>query len=113
MLDVGPRWTPAVPCSCGQNHHPGAKYYVSVIETPSLGAKSPCVLALGPFLTHPEALAWVDRVNDVVQARWNPHGSAHWYGFGTVAMAADYTIPGKLNHEFFEGRGEIRKGVIA
>jgi len=99
-LSVGLRWVPPMTCPCGETtHRPGARYYVSVIEQPDRGAQSPCVLALGPFLTHPEALAWVDYVNRVVCARFNPHGRAHWYGYGTVAMAADYDTPGRLNGE--------------
>lgn len=72
---------------------------MSVIEQPDRGAHSPTVLALGPFLTHQEALAHVDRVRLAVLSRFNPEGRAHWYGYGTVAMGAGYAKPGRLNGE--------------
>ena len=84
---------------CGGDHPAGATYYASVIQDPARGAASPMVLAAGPFPTHADALAVVDRVRAVVLAKWNPGGRAHWYGFGTVAMAPDFTRPGKLNAE--------------
>src|SRR5262245_14467851 len=54
MISVGLRWAPPISCSCGQEHRPGARYYVSVYREPSLGPVDGNVrLALGPFLTHP------------------------------------------------------------
>lgn len=90
---------PLTPCPCGGEHHEGAAYYASVIEDPQRGPDSRMVLAAGPFPTHQEALAQVDRVRTAVLERWNPNGRAHWYGYGTVAVKAGYDRPGKLNAE--------------
>ena len=89
----------AGPCACGAAHPDGARYYASVVERPG-DPETPMVLAAGPFPTHPEALAMVDRVRALVLARFNPGGRAHWYAFGSVAMRGDFDEPGKLNAEF-------------
>ena len=89
---------PATACTC-TDHPEGANFYASVIESPDQGPDSKMVLAAGPFPTHGEALAVVDKVRAVVLAKWNPGGRAHWFGFGTVAMASGFTRPGKLNAE--------------
>ena len=89
---------PAPTCACAA-HPEGANFYASVIEAPDRGPESPMVLAAGPFPTHADALAVVDKVRAIVLARYNPNGRAHWYGYGTAAMAADFTRPGKLNAE--------------
>lgn len=89
--------SPVEQCSCGEPHHPGARYYVSVVEIPERGADSPTVLAAGPFVTHAQARGWIDPVRQYVLDHYNPHGRAHWYGYGTVAMGPTYTEPGKLN----------------
>lgn len=89
---------PAVSCPCGEPHKPYRRYYVSVIEHPD-SPKSSYVLALGPFSTHPEALARVDVVRTAVQDRYNPHGRAHWYGYGTASLPADDNTTGRLNAE--------------
>lgn len=99
-LSPGLTWAPPITCPCGERHHLGARYYVSVIEDPGAGKKSDAVLALGPLLTHPEALARVDRVRAFVLDHYNPGGAAHWYGYGTVAMPATFDRPGKLNDQF-------------
>ncbi len=83
------------PCPCGEKHRIGSRYYVSVFE--HHGGEH--VLALGPFLTHPQALAHVDRVREHVMARYNPEGRAHWYLYGTAAVPFDACRPGKLNEE--------------
>jgi len=80
-------------CRCAERHHQLANYYVSVMD----GSK--WALLLGPFGEHDEALAWVDRARELALARYNPEGRAHWYGYGTVAMAAGYTKPGMLNKQ--------------
>lgn len=96
MIATGPRWVPGLACPCGAvRHAPGARYYVSVVEHEG-GRALP---ALGPFLTHPEALARVDRVRDLVLARYNPDGRAHWYLYGTIALPYDSTVVGRLNAE--------------
>lgn len=89
---------PPPACACAE-HPEGATFYASVIESPDRGPDSKMVLAAGPFPTHAEALAVVDKVRALVLARYNPNGRADWYAFGTVAMAGDFTRPGKLNAE--------------
>ena len=85
--------SPAELCACGEQHHPGARYYVSVRE--SDGGKWRPVL--GPFSTHAQARAHVDAVTSHVLDHYNPGGRAHWYSYGTVAMMPDYDTPGLLN----------------
>lgn len=89
---------PGVSCACGEPHRPYRRYYVSVIEHPD-SQKSSHVMALGPFDTHPEAIARVGLVRDAVMNRYNPHGRAHWYGYGTASLPADDTTSGRLNDE--------------
>ena len=71
-------------------HHDGANYYVTVIQDG--GGDWRCIV--GPFATHGEALAMVDKARTVA-CDYDP--KAHWYSFGTTAMAADYTKPAILN----------------
>ena len=82
------RESSAVLCECGERHHPGANYYVSVID----GKRWRCLA--GPFRTHSDALSMVpatcDKANEL-------DVRAAFYAFGTVAMAQDYTEPGFLN----------------
>ena len=92
-------WTPAVTCPCNQHHPLGANYYASVMRESSRGPQGDVLLAAGPYLTHPEALAVVTVLNEIVLHRYNPEGRASLYGFGTCAMPHDYTKPGKLNNE--------------
>lgn len=87
------------PCTCGETHHDGANYYVSVVRDTAKGPHSDYRLLAGPFTDHAEALAWVDRARELALARYNPDGRAHWYAYGTVAMAAGYTKPGMLNDQ--------------
>lgn len=84
-------------CRCGAVHHQEASYYVSVWENPGSYTPGRVALALGPFQEHFEALAKVETVRLEVEARWNPNGRAHWYGYGTTAMRPGYREPGKLN----------------
>ena len=79
---------PTITCPCTERHHLHAVYYVSVVRA------SDYRLLAGPFPTHQEALAWVDRAK-AVAATLDP--KAHWYGYGTVAMAPGYQKPGMLN----------------
>jgi hypothetical protein len=97
-IDAYVHATPPLACACPE-HPEGANFYASVIESPDRGPDSKMVLAAGPFATHADALAVVDKVRAVVLAKWNPGGRAAWYGFGTVAMAPEFTRPGKLNAE--------------
>jgi hypothetical protein len=80
-------------CSCGQQHYPGASYYVSVVD----GKR--WVLAAGPFSTHAQALGYVEPVRRLVLSRYDYQGRAGWYGYGTVAMQDGYSKPGKLNSD--------------
>jgi hypothetical protein len=66
-------------------------YYVSVVDGPRMG------LLAGPFPNdHEAALAMVERAREAAQKAdpWS-----HFYAFGTVRMAPDYTKPGRLNRE--------------
>lgn len=76
-------------CDCGQTHHEGSNYYVSVVD----GPKKFQVLA-GPYKTHQEALALVPTVTRIAQ---DVDPRAAFYAFGTVAMKPDFTKPGILN----------------
>lgn len=79
-------------CTCGARHHQEGSYYVTVVNGSSV------VFALGPFQEHGQALARVEDVNREVQAKWNPDGRAHFYGFGTACVGYDRVkVPGKLN----------------
>lgn len=84
-------------CTCGQQHHEGANYYVSVKDGPQFN-----VLA-GPYKTHAEALEKLEPVrrlaNELVPRSW-------FYAFGTVAMNADFTRPGKLNDQLAQKEGK-------
>ena len=86
-------------CGCGEKHHEGANYYVSVVRDTAKGPHSDYRLLAGPFPPHEEALAWVDRAKALALARYNPEGRADWYAYGTVAMTADYRKPGMLNDQ--------------
>ena len=92
MTHLGPTWIPPITCPCGGRHHLGARYYVSVWENPG-----PVLPVVGPFLTHQEALAWVDPAREEVLTHWNPEGRAHWYAYGTVALPYGSSVVGKLN----------------
>lgn len=76
-------------CQCGAEHPAGAHYYVSVVDAGRTG------LLAGPFATHGEALALVGRARE--EAKKVTGGWSHFYSFGTVAMANEYTKPGLLN----------------
>ena len=52
-------------CGCGETHHEGANYYVSVVRDTAKGPHSDYRLLAGPFPTHEEALAWVDRAREL------------------------------------------------
>ena len=76
-------------CDCGEvRHHPGANYYVTVID-----GKRWRRLA-GPFTTHGEALRMVKSARDKAQEL---DERAAFYAFGTTAMAQSYIKPGLLN----------------
>ncbi len=72
-------------CTCEQPTCPGngGRYYVTVVDGPRTG------WLLGPYDTHVEALAQVDRGNDLA-CKADPR--AHWYAFGT-ARITDPTLP--------------------
>ena len=75
-------------CKCGENHIPGAKYYVSAADA------GRTALLSGPYDTHAEALAKVDSVRRRAEER---DSGAVFYSFGTVAMPATYTQKGQLD----------------
>ncbi|KKK65616.1 hypothetical protein LCGC14_2972370 [marine sediment metagenome] len=76
-------------CDCGEvRHHPGANYYVTVID----GPRWRCLA--GPFTNHADALRMVKSTRDKAQEL---DLKAAFYVFGTTAMAQSYTKPGILN----------------
>jgi hypothetical protein len=79
------------------------RYYVSVCESPD-SADTKWRPVLGPFTTHAQARAHVDAVTRYALDHYNPGGRAHWYGYGTVAMAPGYTTPGLLNAALLTGQ---------
>lgn len=74
-------------CRCRFNP-PGTNYYVSTIDG------SRYSLLAGPFSTHPEACAWVDRTMDKA-CSVDPR--AWFYAFGTASTGPEYRKPGILN----------------
>lgn len=81
-------------CQCGQGkHRQNHSYYVSVLDGTSM------VLAAGPYQEHGEALAQVDRVNELVRTKYRGDPREPWYAYGTVAMPPNYPRIGKLNAE--------------
>lgn len=77
-------------CNCGQKHHTGANYYVSVMRD-----DGDMRALYGPFATHAEALENVQIANNKA-CDCDPRAS--FYAFGTVAMPSTYTTPGIINH---------------
>jgi len=78
-----------VGCPCGASHDgENGGYYTSARDA------GRTAFLVGPFDTHAEALAWVDRTRakaEEVNAR------AVFYAFGTVRMKDGYREPGRLN----------------
>lgn len=58
-------------------------FYVSVLDQYGNDGSSRLGLLAGPFSTHEEALALVDKARDVA---CRVDGRAHWYAVGTVKM---------------------------
>ena len=76
-------------CDCGEvDHHPGANYYVTVID----GSRWRCLA--GPFVNHRDALRMVGPARNKAQEL---DDRAAFYAFGTTAMTQSYTKPGLLN----------------
>lgn len=77
-------------CDCGEHHPDGAKYYVSCVS----GSRT--ALLAGPFANHADALSHVEPARAFAEKRdlW-----AHFYAFGTLAVAGDYNQPGVFNRE--------------
>lgn len=67
------------------------RFYVSVLDGPRHN------LLAGPFDTHAEALAEVERVRAVALEL---DAKAHFYAFGTCSVG-DYSEPGFLNKHGF------------
>lgn len=68
-----------MPCICERPECPsnGGRYYVTVRDHDRTG------WLLGPYDTHAEALANVDRGNELA---CNADPRAHWYAFGTARI---------------------------
>ncbi len=82
----------AVNCNCNVPHHGGRHgfvYYVSVVR----GARRR--LLDGPWPTHREALARVERVRRRAN-EMDPR--SHFDGFGTASAPEDGAQPGLLQH---------------
>ena len=76
-------------CDCGEvRHHPGANYYVTVID----GTRWRCLV--GPFTNHRDALQMVTKASAKAEEL---DIRAAFYAYGTTAMAQSYTKPGILN----------------
>lgn len=75
-------------CTCGQTHHEGENYYVSVVDGPRQS------LLAGPYKTHAEALSAVEPVRNIA---YDVDPKSWFYAFGTIAMKEGYTKPGILN----------------
>jgi hypothetical protein len=69
-----------LPCGCNKPHEPNASFFVSCIEDEGKRRNS---FLLGPYTTHAEALANVERGRDLA-VRNDP--KAYWYSFGTCAI---------------------------
>jgi hypothetical protein len=67
-------------CNCDKPHEPDTSFFVSCIEDSGQRRKS---LLLGPYDTHEEALANVDRGRKLAEAN-DP--KAYWYSFGTCSI---------------------------
>ena len=73
------------------DHMPDTKpgpYYVSVKD-----GETQFALASGPYPTHTEALALVDRVRDICVEN---DGYAHFLSYGTVRCKPECNSPGRL-----------------
>lgn len=71
---------PTLSCGCNKPHEPGTSFFVSCIEDSGQRRNA---LLLGPYDTHEEALANVDRGRKLAEAN-DP--KAHWYSFGTCSI---------------------------
>jgi hypothetical protein len=69
-----------LPCGCDKPHKSGASFFVSCIEDSGQRRNA---LLLGPYNTHEEALANVDRGRKLAETN-DP--KAHWYSFGTCSI---------------------------
>lgn len=68
-------------CECGEGHPDGTSFFVSCIEDEGQRRKS---YLLGPYSTHAEALANIDRGRKLAVEN-DP--KAHWYSFGTCSIS--------------------------
>lgn len=64
-------------------------FYVSVIDRQRKG------LLLGPFPTHAEALAKVEKGKALAH---EVNRDAHWFAYGTCKVTANELPQGRLNH---------------
>ncbi|SNR99702.1 hypothetical protein SAMN04488503_2253 [Humidesulfovibrio mexicanus] len=67
---------------------PGS-YYISATDAGRF------FLVAGPYPTHREALANVDRAKTITE--FSTEGRSYFWFWGTTRMADDYTAPGVLN----------------
>lgn len=71
---------PEASCECGKNHPAGTSFFVTCIEDEG---KRRTGFLLGPYDTHTEALANVERGRKLAE---EADGKAHWYSFGTRSI---------------------------
>jgi hypothetical protein len=69
-------------CDCGREHEAGFKFYVSVKDGQRSG------FLLGPYDTHDEALANVDRGRKLA---YDADTRAPWYAYGTAGTELEIT----------------------
>lgn len=77
-------------CECGEGHPDGTSFFVSCIEDEGQRRKS---YLLGPYATHEEALANVDRGRKLAV---DNDPKAYWYSFGTCSIAEQTDKKGVL-----------------
>ena len=76
-------------CECGSKHPKNSNFYVSAIDGPK------AILLSGPYKTHAEAVANVDKF---YRLAIELDSAAAFISFGTVAMSAKHKKPGVLDH---------------
>lgn len=67
-------------CACGKYHDSDERFFVTVADAGRVG------YLLGPYETHDEAIAEVDRAKSLAR-KADPF--SHFYAFGTAGMPSD------------------------
>lgn len=77
-----------LPCGCDKPHAEGAQFFVSCIED---SGERRNALLLGPYDTHEDALANVDRGRKLAG---DADPKAYWYSFGTCSISEPTDMKG-------------------